>query len=100
MTLRACVHSLRAMKNRTQSTTPDQDRLARRERGRLLVRNATRGAIVGGIALTAVFAGIAYHATHTKTTAGAVSVTQASGGSQGSAGAQSTATPIVASGGS
>ena len=99
------MHSLRAMKNTSKSTgTPDQ-RIARRERGRHSVRSATRGAIVGGIALSAIFAGVSYHATQAKTSAVAVSATPTSSGhssnsSQSTVSAQSTATPVAASGGS
>lgn len=103
------------MKNTTQSTHPHADRLARREQGRRLIRRATRGAAVGGIALTAVFAGVAYHATQAKSSSTAVSARHAStgakrtttsgtsttsSGSRSSAVAQSTATPVASSGGS
>lgn len=114
------------MKNRARHPATAEDRIAARDRGREQVRTATRAAVAGGLALTALFAGIAYSGTHTttatlasthrnsttsgsSTSAGTSSTgtsssgsTSTSGSSSSSTGAvsSSTATPVASSGGS
>ncbi len=102
------------MKNRANGPATAEDRIAQRDRGREQVRHATRAAVVGGVALTALFAGIAYSGTHAKSatlvsahqtsaSTGSSSTSSTATGASGSTQAalsSSSSTPVVSSGGS
>lgn len=99
------------MRNRAHHPATAEDRIAQRDRGREQVRHATRAAVVGGVALTALFAGIAYSGTHAKSatlasapqTSASSSTGSTATGTSGSAQAavsSSSSTPVVSSGGS